>query len=57
MFAFPFSGEKRVKLFRRALLEIIEGSNLLLLSPPVLEASGGSVLLWTPLSVFHVYPT
>ena len=29
MFALPFYGEKRVKLFRRALLEIIEGSRLL----------------------------
>ena len=29
MFTVPFSGEKRVKLFQRALLEVIEGSRLL----------------------------
>ena len=29
MFALPFSGEKRVKLFRRALLKVIEGLRLL----------------------------
>ena len=29
IFSLPFSSEKRVKLFRRALLEVIEGSRLL----------------------------
>ena len=28
MFALPFSGEKHVKLFRRVLLKVIEGSRL-----------------------------
>ena len=56
MFALPFSGEKHVKLFRRALLEVIEGSRLLAPTASTRSMSGFCGAVDVVLRVLYVYP-
>ena len=57
MFVLPFSGEKHVKLFRRALLELSEGSKPLAPTASTSSISGFCAAVDTVMCVLHVYPT
>ena len=57
MFALPFSGEKYAKLFRQALLEVIQGSRLLAPNASTRDLSGFHAVVDIVLRVVHLYPT